>query len=165
MSVSGLCSPYSFLSCGCCELPNARTFRPTIDPDVAAWSRFPLPRSSPKFFWRPFELALTFTLFFPWGQATTEDSFPMASSRIFVKGLPPALTEEEFRNHFAKQQSITDAKLLPHRRIGYVGYKTPEGAAKAIKYFNKSFIRTSRIWVEIARPASAPLVFINLSRS
>ena len=37
MSVSGLCSPYSFLSCGCCELPNARTFRPTIDPDVAAW--------------------------------------------------------------------------------------------------------------------------------
>jgi len=36
--VSGLCSPYSFLSCGCCELPNARGFRPIIDPDVAAWS-------------------------------------------------------------------------------------------------------------------------------
>lgn len=37
--MSGLCSPYSFLSCGCCELLNARRFRPTIDPDVAAWSR------------------------------------------------------------------------------------------------------------------------------
>ncbi|OCL12545.1 RNA-binding domain-containing protein [Glonium stellatum] len=78
----------------------------------------------------------------------------MASSRIFVKGLPPTFTEEEFRNHFAKQQSITDAKLLPHRRIGYVGYKSPEDAAKAVKYFNKSFIRMSRIWVEIARPVS-----------
>lgn len=86
----------------------------------------------------------------------------MASSRIFVKSLPPTFTEEEFRNHFAKQQSITDAKLLPHRRIGYVGYKTPEGAAKAVKYFNKSFIRTSRIFVEIARPVSAPLVFKSL---
>jgi len=33
-----------------------------------------------------------------------------------------------------------------------VGYKSPEDAAKAVKYFNKSFIRMSRIGVEIARP-------------
>ena len=45
--MSGLCSPYSFLSCGCCELLNARRFRPTIDPDVAAWSRL-----SPRFLCR-----------------------------------------------------------------------------------------------------------------
>ncbi|OCK84529.1 RNA-binding domain-containing protein [Lepidopterella palustris CBS 459.81] len=78
----------------------------------------------------------------------------MASSRIFVRGLPPNFTEENFKTHFSKQNSITDAKLLPHRRIGYVGYKTVEDAEKAVKYFNKTFIRTSRIWVEIARPIS-----------
>ncbi len=58
---------------------------------------------------------------------------------------------EEFKKHFAKQSAITDVKFMPHRRIGYVGYKSPEDAASAVKYYNKSFIRTSRIGVEIAR--------------
>ncbi|KAF2493913.1 RNA-binding domain-containing protein [Lophium mytilinum] len=78
----------------------------------------------------------------------------MASSRIFVRGLPPAITEDEFRRYFSSQQPITDAKVLPHRQIGYVGYKSPEDAAKAVKYFNKAFLRTSRLYVEIARPIS-----------
>jgi multiple RNA-binding domain-containing protein 1 len=78
----------------------------------------------------------------------------MASSRVFIKGLPPTISEDEFRKHFSAQQEITDAKLIPHRRIGYVGYKTPEEAAKAVKYFNRSFIRMSKIGVEIARPVS-----------
>jgi multiple RNA-binding domain-containing protein 1 len=76
----------------------------------------------------------------------------MASSRIFVKGLPPTISEEEFKKHFSAKSAITDAKLLPHRRIGYVGYRTPEDAATAVKYFNRSFIRMSKIGVEIARP-------------
>ncbi|EOD47853.1 putative pre-rrna processing protein [Neofusicoccum parvum UCRNP2] len=76
----------------------------------------------------------------------------MASSRIFVRGLPPTLNEAEFRKHFAQRDAVTDAKLLSHRRIGYVGYKTPEAAEKAVKYFNKTFIRMSRIGVELARP-------------
>jgi multiple RNA-binding domain-containing protein 1 len=78
----------------------------------------------------------------------------MASSRIFVRGLPPAITEDEFRRYFSSQQLITDAKVLPHRRFGYVGYKSPEDAEKAVKYFNKAFLRTSRLYVEIARPVS-----------
>jgi RNA recognition motif-containing protein len=79
----------------------------------------------------------------------------MASSRIFIKGLPPTISEEEFRKHFSAKSAITDAKLIPHRRIGYVGYKTPEDAANAVKYFNRSFIRMSKIGVEIARPVCA----------
>ncbi len=75
----------------------------------------------------------------------------MESSRIFVKGLPPNLSSNDFRQHFAKQSAITDAKFIPHRRIGYVGYKTIEDAAKAVKYHNKSFIRMSKISVELAR--------------
>ncbi|PSS12723.1 hypothetical protein M430DRAFT_21794 [Amorphotheca resinae ATCC 22711] len=78
----------------------------------------------------------------------------MASSRIFVKNLPPSISEDDFRKHFSSKQEITDAKLISHRRIGYVGYKTPEDAAKAVKYFNRSFIRMSRLGVELARPIS-----------
>lgn len=78
----------------------------------------------------------------------------MASSRVFIKGLPPTISEDEFRKHFGANHVITDAKLIPHRRIGYVGYKTPEEAAKAVKYFNRTFIRMSKIGVEIARPVS-----------
>ncbi|ORY15734.1 hypothetical protein BCR34DRAFT_598250 [Clohesyomyces aquaticus] len=77
----------------------------------------------------------------------------MESSRIFVRGLPPSFTDDELRKHFAKFP-VTDAKLFPHRRIGYVGYKTAEDAVKAVKYFNKTFIRMSKLSVEIARPIS-----------
>jgi multiple RNA-binding domain-containing protein 1 len=79
----------------------------------------------------------------------------MASSRIFIKGLPPSISEEDFKKHFSANSEITDAKLIPQRRIGYVGYKTPEDAAKAVKYFNRSFIRMSKIGVELARPVGS----------
>ncbi len=82
----------------------------------------------------------------------------MESSRIFVRGLPPNLSAEDFRRHFSKQCAITDAKFIPHRRIGYVGYKNPEEAAKAVKYHHKSFIRMSRIGVELARSVGFPCV-------
>ena len=68
-----------------------------------------------------------------------------------MRGLPPNIDSEELKKHFSKQSAITDVKFMPHRRIGYVGYKNPEDAARAVKYYNKSFIRTSRIGVEIAR--------------
>ena len=79
------------------------------------------------------------------------------SSRLFVKNLPPTITEADFRKHFATGgREVTDIKLIPKRRIGYVGYKTPEDAAKAVKFFNRSYIRLSKISVEIARPISDP---------
>lgn len=77
----------------------------------------------------------------------------MDSSRIFVRNLPPNITEADFRKHFAsKGQEITDLKLIPKRRIGYVGFKSPQLAADAAKYYNRSYIRMSKIAVEIARP-------------
>lgn len=75
----------------------------------------------------------------------------MESSRIFVRGLPPTISPEDFKTHFSKQANVTDVKFIPNRRIGYVGYKTPEDAAKAVKYHNKTFIRMSRVGVELAR--------------
>lgn len=79
----------------------------------------------------------------------------MATSRIFVRGLPPSITEAEFRKHFsANNREITDVKLIPQRRIGYVGYKTADDASKAVKYFNKSYVRMSKIAVEPAKAVS-----------
>lgn len=79
------------------------------------------------------------------------------SSRLFVKNLPPTINDADFRKHFTTGgREITDIKLIAKRRIGYVGYKTPEEASKAVKFFNKSYIRMSRISVEIARPISDP---------
>lgn len=79
----------------------------------------------------------------------------MESSRIFVKHLPPNITEAAFRKHFTHGQ-ITDIKLIPERRIGYVGYSNPAEAAKAVKLFNRSFIRMSKVSVELAKPIADP---------
>lgn len=77
------------------------------------------------------------------------------SSRIFVKGLPPSITESDFKKHFSQQgRDTTEVRLFANRRIGYVGYKSPEDAQSAVKYFNKTFVRMSRIGVELARPPS-----------
>lgn len=78
-------------------------------------------------------------------------------SRIFVRNLPPTITQPDFEAHLRKHFSnghITDIKLLPQRRIGYVGYKTPEEAKQAVKKFNRSFIRMSKVSVELAKPVS-----------
>jgi multiple RNA-binding domain-containing protein 1 len=78
----------------------------------------------------------------------------MASSRVFVKGLPLRFNEEQFKKHFSATAAVTDVKLFPQRKIGYVGYKTVSEAEKAVKYFNKSFIGQSRLNVGIAQPVS-----------
>jgi len=85
----------------------------------------------------------------------------MESSRIFIKGLPPTISEDEFKKHFSAKHEITDAKLISHRRIGYIGYKTPEDAANAVKYFNRTFIRMSKIGVELARPVCYQQINLN----
>ncbi|KAL0935337.1 Multiple RNA-binding domain-containing protein 1 [Colletotrichum truncatum] len=91
--------------------------------------------------------------------AATTLTPPLETSRIFVRGLPPNITDADFRKHFsAGGREVTDVKVIPQRRIGYVGYKTPEVATKAVKYFNKSYIRMSRINVELARPIADPVL-------
>jgi hypothetical protein len=65
-----------------------------------------------------------------------------------------ALLESDLRKHFSTKGHVSDVKVLPHRRIGYVGFKTPQEAAEAVRYFNRSFIRMSRINVELAKPVS-----------
>ncbi|EFR04410.1 multiple RNA-binding domain-containing protein 1 [Nannizzia gypsea CBS 118893] len=79
----------------------------------------------------------------------------MEGTRVFVSGLPPSLTSDKLRNHFAQRFEVTDAHVIPNRRIGFVGFKGPDLAENAVKYFNKSFINMSKISVEMARAVDA----------
>lgn len=90
----------------------------------------------------------------------------MASSRIFVQGIPPNFTSADLRKHFsANNREVTDVKVFPGRRFGYVGFKTADEATKAIKYFNKTYIRMSKISVEAARTVGFPLAAVSANHS
>ncbi|KAI2638504.1 MRD1-like protein [Xylaria nigripes] len=80
----------------------------------------------------------------------------MESTRIFVRGLPPTVNETELRKHFSTKGHVSDIKCFPQRRIGYIGFKSPQEATEAVKYFNRSYIRMSRIHVELAKPIADP---------
>lgn len=80
------------------------------------------------------------------------DNEGLAVTRVYVSGLPPSLTEDQLRSHFAEKYPVTDAHVIPNRRIGFVGFTTHEHAKSAVNYFNRTFIRMSKISVTLARP-------------
>ena len=77
---------------------------------------------------------------------------PPPTTRVFVSGLPPSFTSKDLRSFFGKKFNVTDAHVLPDRRIAFVGLADHESAMGATKHFNKSFVRMSKISVELARP-------------
>ncbi|OJD26505.1 hypothetical protein ACJ73_02117 [Blastomyces percursus] len=77
------------------------------------------------------------------------------NTRVFVSGLPPTFSNDDLRKHFSTRYQVTDAHVIPKRRIGFVGFKTPALAQDAANHFNKTYIRMSKIAVETARPVDA----------
>ncbi|XP_035911634.1 probable RNA-binding protein 19 [Anopheles stephensi] len=80
-------------------------------------------------------------------------------SRIIVKNIPNGFEETKLRNHFSTCGIITDVQLKytpegKFRNFGYIGFQTDEQAEKAIKHFDNSFIRTSKIAVSACVPLS-----------
>ena len=76
-------------------------------------------------------------------------------SRIIVKNLPKHCTTEQLRDQFSAKGVVTDAKVMrthdgKSRQFGFIGYRSNGEAQDAIKYFNKTFMDTSRIQVELA---------------
>ena len=79
-------------------------------------------------------------------------------SRLIVKNLPAYLTQEQLRDYFGAKDgpggTITDVKVLmkrdgTSRRFGFVGYKTDAEADKAQKWFDRTFVHSSRISVAV----------------
>lgn len=82
-------------------------------------------------------------------------------SRVIVKNLPKYLDDDRFRSHFSLKGEITDAKLIftkdgKFRRFGYIGFKSENDARETVAYFDKSYIDTSRVEVQLARAIGDP---------
>ena len=76
-------------------------------------------------------------------------------SRLIVKNLPKGYTTDQLRETFSAKGQVTDAKVMrtpdgKSRQFGFIGYKTSEDALRAVAYFDRSFLNTSRIQVEMA---------------
>ncbi|XP_009772604.1 multiple RNA-binding domain-containing protein 1 [Nicotiana sylvestris] len=82
-------------------------------------------------------------------------------SRICVKNLPKYVAEDRLREFFSQKGEVTDAKLMrtqdgKSRQFGFVGFRTEQEAEEALKYFDKSFMDSSRIICEVARKIGDP---------
>ncbi|KAL5539196.1 hypothetical protein UlMin_045233 [Ulmus minor] len=85
----------------------------------------------------------------------------MYMSRICVKNLPKHVAEDRLRDIFSQKGEITDVKLKrttdgKSRQFAFIGFRTEPEAQEAIKYFNKSYLDTSRIQCEIALKVGDP---------
>eukprot|EP00347_Sterkiella_histriomuscorum_P002356 403368470 len=91
-------------------------------------------------------------------QASTSET---PTSRLIVKNIPKHLDEQRLRLHFQKEGGhVTDAKIMKKgnksRLFAFVGFKSEEEAEKAKKYFNNSYIDTSKVQVEFALAQNDP---------
>eukprot|EP00742_Colponemidia_sp_Colp-10_P008001 GILJ01008633.1.p1 GENE.GILJ01008633.1~~GILJ01008633.1.p1 ORF type:complete len:934 (+),score=229.04 GILJ01008633.1:199-3000(+) len=77
-------------------------------------------------------------------------------SRLIIKNIPKHLTEQRLREHFESKGQVTDVKIVKtkdgnSRQFGFVGYKTEKDALAAQKYFDNTFLDTSKINVGVAK--------------
>lgn len=77
-----------------------------------------------------------------------------SATRIYVSGLPPSMTKDQIWSHFTAtgKYTVTDAHVIPDRRMAFVGFSSHDQANSAVHYFNKSFVRMSKISVTLAKP-------------
>ena len=74
------------------------------------------------------------------------------TTRVFVSGLPLSFTSDQLKQHFTSKFEVTDAHVLADRRIGFVGFADTKSAQDATRHFNRSYIRMSKISVDLAKP-------------
>nr|XP_040052103.1 probable RNA-binding protein 19 isoform X1 [Gasterosteus aculeatus aculeatus] len=82
-------------------------------------------------------------------------------SRLIIKNLPNGMKEERFKSMFADFGTVTDCTLKftkdgKFRKFGFVGFKSEEDANRALKHFNKSYVDTSRVTVEMCKAFGDP---------
>ncbi|NWX87847.1 RBM19 protein, partial [Nothoprocta pentlandii] len=82
--------------------------------------------------------------------------FPSISLYFFSQ-----MDENRFRKLFAAFGTLTDCCLKftkegKFRKFGFIGYKCEDEAKTAMNHFNRSFIDTSRITVELCKPFGDP---------
>ena len=74
-------------------------------------------------------------------------------SRLIVKNIPKHMTEERMAKHFeqigGEKVKVTDAKIMKKggksRLFGFIVFKNEIHAKKALKYFQGTYLDTSKI--------------------
>ena len=84
-------------------------------------------------------------------------------SRVIVKNIPTKTDETKLRELFEQCGHVTDVKLQKCRNgrlrhFGFVGYRSEQEAEAAVKHFNKTFLNSVRIEVEIAKRYGDPSI-------
>ena len=84
-------------------------------------------------------------------------------SRIIVKNIPTKIDETKLRELFEQCGQVTDVKIQKFRNgrsrhFGFVGYHSEQEAETAVKHFNKTFLNSVRIEVEIAKRYGDPSI-------
>jgi multiple RNA-binding domain-containing protein 1 len=84
--------------------------------------------------------------------------FRLTMSRLIVKNLPSYVTPALLKEHFSQSKgpggTITDVKVAlkrdgTARRFGFIGFKTDDEALKAREWYDKTFIDSTRVRVEV----------------
>lgn len=75
-------------------------------------------------------------------------------SRLIVKNLPKVVTDQKIRDTFGSKGTITDVQLKYNkngqfRQFCFVGFENENSAQAAVKFFDNTFIGTSKIKVEV----------------
>ena len=78
-------------------------------------------------------------------------------SRVIIKNLPSRAKEGRIRELFSQCGEVTDIKVVKtrsgaSRRFAFVGFVENSQAEEAVNHFNKTFIDSSKIEVELAKP-------------
>lgn len=82
-------------------------------------------------------------------------------SRICVKNLPKYVKEDRLREFFSQKGEVTDAKIMRttdgvSRQFGFIGFRTERETEEALKFFDNTYMDTSRITCEIAKKVGDP---------
>lgn len=77
-------------------------------------------------------------------------------SRVCVKNIGKNATEAQLRETFSAKGEVTDVRIIrtasgKSRQFAFVGFRNEDQASEVQKYFNNTFLGTSRISVEIAK--------------
>ena len=78
------------------------------------------------------------------------------SSRIRIIGLPVGVDQKRLKEHFGGCGEVTDCAIIRNPknnrpRMAFLGFKSEEHAAKAVRSLNNSYYNTSKMSVEFAK--------------
>ena len=88
-------------------------------------------------------------------QVEQQDGY--TNSRLIIKNLPKHLTEDRMREHFKNNGEfvVTDVKIMrkgnKSRQFGFVGFKNDRHAKQAKKFFDATYIDTSKVEIDFAK--------------